>query len=491
MATRNTSILPRATQQVIVGMKTPAGIVSVGVLLVDRDTSAKADNSVGRFRYAPSYLRRPDAVPLDPIEIPLQEGEFRFGRMGGLPSAIRDSSPDNWGRTLIRQKFAAENYTAPIAEVDYLLCSPADRSGNLHFAVDFGRDGEPQWDKRALTPERIPEMTALKEHVIEALRNPHAVQGKPYPKEMDALLTGSGGARPKVNVSTRSGTIMIKMANPLEDKASNARLEEASIRMAAAVGVTTCAVQTNKETDQDFLLVKRFDISPEGHRLQMVSAMTVLNANDAPFDRTNWSYPQFARELDRWSSQPAVDKEMLFRAMVVRAMLSDADDHPRNYALIRDPMDPANRGGGSTLGQWRLAPMYDCVVGMGRGYKAPELAMALGDRGYEISEENILSRCASFGLSEPKARQIMKEIEAQVLNDFPKILDQCQVSSQDKLVAMQGVAPLADRHVENAVTALLNSAGADIPTQKPAATAPKPQEPQPARTGNTPNRLRP
>lgn len=430
-------------------------VVPVGVLLVERNVTPNVDRSVGRFRYAASYLKRADAVPLDPIQLPLEEGEFRFARMGGLPSAIRDASPDNWGRTLIQRKFFAQGLDQPLAEVDYLIHSPADRSGNLHFAVDFRSDGTPDWDKKALRPEALPAMAALKEHVLTVLKNPQGTHGRAYPQEMDALLTGSGGARPKVNIRAPGGTHLVKLANPLEDKASNARLEEASIRMAAQVGIETASVVARRDAEQDFLTVKRFDVTPDGRRLQMVSAMTVLNASDDPYNRTNWSYPLFARELDRWSSNPAVDKEALFRSMVLRAMLSDADDHPRNYSLIRDPSSAENSRGGSTLGQWRLAPLYDCVVGMGRGFRAPELAMTIGTFGHEISEENILSECDAFGLSDARAREIVREIEAKVLVDFPAVLENSNVDEASMAVAMRSIARLDDRPHEGAIQRLM------------------------------------
>ncbi|MDL5034272.1 type II toxin-antitoxin system HipA family toxin [Pelomonas sp. APW6] len=452
MATR----APSKTQQVIVGMATEHGVVAVGILQVDRSMTGDRDTSLGRFKYAPSYLKRPDAVALDPIKLPLTDGEFRFASMGGLPSAIRDSAPDNWGRLLIRRYFYAREIEGPLHEVDYLLAAPRDRSGNLHFATGFKSDGTPDWDRHAIEPEALPEAEALAQHVRTVLKDPVGQFGKAYPKELDALLTASGGARPKVNLVARNGTYLIKMGAPGQDTTSNARLEDASIRMAKQVGINVASVGARPNgAEPDLLSVRRFD--RDGTRkLQMVSAMTVLGADDDAYKRTNWSYPLLAQELDRWSSEPAKDKEQLFRCMVLRAMLSDGDDHPRNYALIRDPNSASNQGrGGSTLGQWRLSPMYDCVVGRGEGRKESALAMNIGRMGREISEANILSQCRAFGLSTDQAAAIMAEIQQAVLTQFPRVLQECGVSEVDAQLSLRAVAPLNERAQESFVQRLV------------------------------------
>ena len=53
---------------------------------------------VGRFVYGRSYLERREAVPLDPIELKLDNGTFETNRLKGVFGVLRDSSPDYWGR---------------------------------------------------------------------------------------------------------------------------------------------------------------------------------------------------------------------------------------------------------------------------------------------------------------------------------------------------------------------------------------------------------
>ena len=57
----------------------------------------------GAFRYASDYLKHPNAFALDPISLPLREGEFDVGHPGVL-GVFEDSLPDDWGRKLLVRK---------------------------------------------------------------------------------------------------------------------------------------------------------------------------------------------------------------------------------------------------------------------------------------------------------------------------------------------------------------------------------------------------
>ena len=50
--------------------------------------------ALGVFVYNPAYLERPDAVPLDPFELPLREGRFETVKLSGIFGSLRDASPD-------------------------------------------------------------------------------------------------------------------------------------------------------------------------------------------------------------------------------------------------------------------------------------------------------------------------------------------------------------------------------------------------------------
>ena len=57
--------------------------------------------ATGSFVYNPAYLKRPDAVPLEPYELPLSPRRFQTVKLKGIFGALRDASPDAWGRRII------------------------------------------------------------------------------------------------------------------------------------------------------------------------------------------------------------------------------------------------------------------------------------------------------------------------------------------------------------------------------------------------------
>ncbi len=53
------------------------------------------------FNYGQSYLARPDAIPIYEPELPLRPGILPLLNGLSMPNAIRDASPDAWGRRVI------------------------------------------------------------------------------------------------------------------------------------------------------------------------------------------------------------------------------------------------------------------------------------------------------------------------------------------------------------------------------------------------------
>src|SRR5687767_12395647 len=75
------------------------------------------DVPLGRFVYARSYLERNDAVAFDPVELKLGRQVYETQAMHGLFGALRDASPDFWGRRIIERHAGVMQ----LDELDYLL----------------------------------------------------------------------------------------------------------------------------------------------------------------------------------------------------------------------------------------------------------------------------------------------------------------------------------------------------------------------------------
>jgi len=81
-------------------------------------TTDRSGTPLGRFVYGKSYLGRSDAVPFDPVELKLASRVYETTAMKGMFGALRDASPDYWGRLVIERHVGK----SPLGELDYLLC---------------------------------------------------------------------------------------------------------------------------------------------------------------------------------------------------------------------------------------------------------------------------------------------------------------------------------------------------------------------------------
>ncbi|MEE8117682.1 MAG: HipA domain-containing protein [Gemmatimonadales bacterium] len=130
----------------------------------------------------------------------------------------------------------------------------------------------------------------------------------------------------------------------------------------------------------------------------MISALTVLGAEESATDRRNWSYLGLADELQRRSARPAEDKRELFRRVVFNALVSNTDDHPRNHALVAPGRD------------WVLAPAYDLTPDPVRSTERRDLAMECGRFGRVARRDNLFSESPRFGLTAAAANTIIDEM---------------------------------------------------------------------------------
>jgi len=354
--------------------------------------------SVGRFVYGRSYRERADAVPLDPIHLPLAPTVYETARLDGVFGALRDAAPDAWGRRVIERVAGRQD----LDELDFLLESPQDRAG----ALAFGRGPVP--------PGPVREFNRVVQ--LRELRRAAALIEEDLPRALpaqivDLLDPGSslGGARPKNVVEDGDGLWIAKFPQR-GDRWSNAPVEAAMLTLAGRCGIRVPEARVERAGSESVLLVKRFDRERVGAederpgylRHRMVSALTVLDADDAPADRRNWSYVLLADELQRWSARPREDKAELFRRMVLNALICNVDDHPRNHAVIAPGRE------------WRLAPAYDLTPNSRQGLDERRLAMECGQLGRQATRGNLLSQSMRFGLRPDDANAVVDEMAATV-----------------------------------------------------------------------------
>lgn len=369
---------------------------------------------LGRLVYGRRYLERREAVPLDPLELPLTTRVYETRVLGGVFGALRDSAPDFWGRRVIERHLKATN----LLEVDYLLESPDDRAG----ALGFGRNVEPPAPKRDFN--QSVDLAKLQAAADAILADEERASDDALAAQAEELLligTSMGGARPKAVVEA-DGTLWIAKFNTATDRWNNARVEHAMLRLGAACGLEVATSRVDRIGDRDVLLVKRFDREPTQNgyrRARMLSALTLLRAGDSIRDRDRWSYPLLAEELRRLSARPAEDGAELFRRMAFNALISNSDDHPRNHAVVAFEYT------------WRLSPAYDLTPTSPASIERRDLALTCGDQGRRANAGNLLSQCRRFLLSPEEAAKSLDAMEATVRDRWYEIARREGVTERD------------------------------------------------------------
>jgi len=188
------------------------------------------------------------------------------------------------------------------------------------------------------------------------------------------------------------------------------------LRLASECGLKVAFGKVTSVAGQSVLLVRRFDRKRvEGGYLRhrMVSALTVLRADENPVDRPKWSYILLADELRRWVGNPNEDLRELFLRMVFNALISNIDDHPRNHALIAE---------GS---EWSLSPAYD-LTPMPQASTERDLAMEVGSaQNRRANRNNLLSECTRFRLSREEATRLIDKMKATVSARWRDCVKEC------------------------------------------------------------------
>ncbi len=340
-----------------------------------------SEAGIGSFAYGRRYLERPNALPADPVALPLGLEPLAATVNQGLYGAFRDAAPDYWGRLVT----ATERKIPPeaLSETDFLLSANATRVGNLDFRET------PESPEPPLEPPHFNRLADLLDaaHKIET--------GADVSEHLLRLLrqgTSVGGARPKCTVEWEDALWIAKFPAK-NDTLDIPRIEYAAMTLAAKCGIRVPATRLHSVGGQNVLLVRRFEREKTKKgwlRKGFLSSLSLAQWDET--DRLSWNYGTVADAMRRHA--PAEDIRELFRRMVFNILVRNTDDHPRNHGFLFD---------GSSI---RLSPAYDIVPSIARPGVGTDfsLAMSVGDRGREATLENALSRAARFGLSKDEAR---------------------------------------------------------------------------------------
>lgn len=305
------------------------------------------------FAYNNAWLQSDNAYQLDP-DLGLFEGLQYLNDDKSNFGLFLDSSPDRWGRVLMKRREAAlarkeERNTNKLFETDFLLgVFDGHRMGALRFKLD--KDGSFLNDDERLAS---PPWTSIRqlEQISLRLEEDDSLDDPDYLKWLQMLVSpGSslGGARPKASVLDNEGNLWIAKFPSKNDNDDIGAWEMVVYELAIQSGIDMAESKAQKfSSNQHTFLTKRFDRTTEGQRIHFASAMTLLGYTDGTDASSGVSYLELVDFITKNGANPESDLKQLWRRVVFSICVSNTDDHLRNHGFLL------------TEKGWELSPAYD------------------------------------------------------------------------------------------------------------------------------------
>jgi serine/threonine-protein kinase HipA len=367
------------------------------------------------FAYGLRYLERPSALEVDPVSLSIQDKSAVRGRAlfppNNLPlfGGIRDAAPDAWGRRVIESRLKAPANSLP--ESTYLLHAGSQRVGALD--IRSSREAEPTlgygtWDNL--------------QYLMDAAER--IDEGLPVPANLEEIFVeGSplGGARPKATVRDNEQILWLAKFASRKDALAVPIIETATLRLAAAAGLTVPPVKLIQLGERAVMLIRRFDRywakpGQDAHlpedllstapiaglvekRLGFVSGLTLMACDE--MESPDKSYADLAQAIRRYCHESVIreNNRELFDRLIFNIFVSNDDDHLRNHGFVWDVRLPG----------WRLSPLYDV---MPRASLASErrLHLGVGPEGRSATLDNAFAGRETFTLATDTAAQSISRI---------------------------------------------------------------------------------
>lgn len=373
------------------------------------------------FEYNDEWLQSGIAQDLDP-DLGLYSGPQYIKDEKANFGLFMDSSPDRWGRLLMKRREAAlarkeGREINTLYESDYLLgVFDRYRMGALRFRTD------PQGEfldnnKRFASPP----WTSLRdlEYASLQLEKEDISEDPEYFTWLNMLIApGSslGGARPKASVVDPNSELWIAKFPSLNDHKNVGAWEMIANHLAINAGLNVAFARVQKfSSNHHTFLTKRFDRNTKGHRIHFASALTMLGYNDGTDYSDGVSYLELAEFLLQKGARVNEDLEELWRRIVFYICVSNTDDHLRNHGFIL------------TDDGWILSPAYDInPVETGSG-----LSLNITEDDNSLDLELALKIAEYFRLDNKRTNKIINQIKNSVQH-WKELSDEYGISKTEQ-----------------------------------------------------------
>lgn len=327
----------------------------------------------------------------------------------GLPGALRDASPDAWGRRVVQYRLGGERGpnadTGDLDERTYLVNSGSNRFGAIDFQTSVA-----EYVPREAEPAGLGELLAAADTVED---------GGDLPFELErALLSGTamGGARPKAMVREGERQYIAKFSAST-DHFPVVGAEAASMLLAEKAGLNVAVTRVESVMGRTVLLVERFDRPAAGGRVLAMSGLTLTGLDE--LRARSGSYPDLLDALRRAGARAGTAAE-LFARIAFNMAISNSDDHLRNHAALWD-------GKIATL-----SPAYD-LSPMSRSGETASQSIAYDRVGSKRNNfADLLAVAHLYDLTAGEGEAVLGRVEDAICTHWEEAADFGRLTSADR-----------------------------------------------------------
>lgn len=398
--------------------------VPAGLLRVIDDARTRS----ATFAYGRRYLERENAIPLDPIELPLEDKSYETKADFSIFSAFNDQLPDAWGRHVI----ARLRGLADLSEFDYLTLQNKDtRIGALGYGSDLtsgpGTFLEPEFARDIHT--YLGAMTEA--DLAPIISNLHLIEKDELPPTLRPFLlrdSSVGGARPKMTCLYHGVPAIAKFQRD-DDTFNMTKLEYVLMSIAQDLGMNVPPIHLQRIGTKSVYIIERFDRNPLRPncwgRRHFISGLTAVTGHES--DRDLWGYQDLVNFMKKFSYDFQSDRLELFHRMIYNILVANTDDHLKNHAFLYD----------ADHRLWRLSPLYDVVSSLSDRSTEKRGFLLIGKEGRTFSKRNLLTAAAIFGLSDQEVAHTFESYKQVIRQKLPATMIRADYSAAEQTILIQ------------------------------------------------------
>ncbi|MBW4870870.1 type II toxin-antitoxin system HipA family toxin [Prevotella buccae] len=339
--------------------------------LVGRLTMGTNDTCL--FQYEKEWLD--SGFSISPLKLPLRADLFEADYLPfqGNFGVFEDSMPGGYGEYVLQKELEKRG-------VNYKALNPLQRLSIVGSSGMGALCYIP--DNKITMPRGSVDLDEVQQSALDVLSGKTDENaGRLY---VDS--GNSGGVRPKMLLQDEGRNWLVKFRHTYDPIASGI-IEFMYNQAAKEAGITVPRFKLFKGR---YFGEERFDLSPDGKRIHMVTASGLLNEGINP---PKMDYKALLA-LTGYITQDHIEVEQQFRRMVFNYYAENFDDHARNFSFLY------------VDGKWKLSPAYDMTHDSPLGQHATTV-------GYKANptEEDFIEAGASVQITRQLCTDIIDEVK--------------------------------------------------------------------------------